>query len=71
VSITPTGAISYLSRVFGVRVSDKAITQRSGYLDMLQYGDVILADRGFHIDEDVAAHHATLVIPAFTRGKNS
>jgi hypothetical protein len=42
VSITSTGTISYLSRAFGGRISDKAITQRRGYLDMLQYGDVIL-----------------------------
>ena len=70
VSITPTGAISFLSRAFGGRVSDKVITQRSGYLDMLEYGDIVLADRGFLIAEDVSAHHATLVIPAFTKGKS-
>ncbi|XP_055997893.1 THAP domain-containing protein 1-like [Ostrea edulis] len=69
VSITPTGAISYVSRAFGGRTSDKVITLRSGYLDKLQYGDQVMADRGFLIAEELANHGATLVIPAFTRGK--
>ncbi|XP_041356492.1 uncharacterized protein LOC121373793 [Gigantopelta aegis] len=70
VSITPTGAISYVSRAFGGRTLDKVITQRSGYLDKLEYGDQVLADRGFLIAEDLANRNATLVIPAFTRGKS-
>ena len=32
-------------------------------------GDVVLADRGFHIGDDIALHSARLEIPAFTRGK--
>lgn len=69
VSITPTGAISYVSRAFGGRTSDKVITQRSGYLDKIQCGDQVLADRGFLIAEDLANRGATLIIPAFTKGK--
>ena len=45
------------------------ITQRSGILDLLEQGDLVLADRGFLIEEKLAAHGATLAIPAFTRGK--
>lgn len=70
VSITPTGAISYVSRAFGGRTSDKVITQRSGYLDKLEHSDQVLADRGFLISEELASHGATLIIPAFTRGKS-
>lgn len=70
VSITPTGAISYVSHAFGGRTSDKVITQRSGYLDKLEHGDQVLADRGFLISEELASHGATLVTPAFTRGKS-
>ena len=35
---------------------------------MLQPGDVVLADRGFTIEEDVALCGAKLEIPAFTWG---
>ncbi|XP_052100440.1 uncharacterized protein LOC127734547 [Mytilus californianus] len=70
VSITPTGAISFVSKAFGGRTSDKVITQRSGYLDKLEHGDQVLADRGFLIAEELASRNASLIIPAFTRGKS-
>jgi hypothetical protein len=53
VSITPTGSISYVSKAFGGRTSDKVITQHSGYLDKLEHGDQVLADRGFLIAEEL------------------
>ncbi|XP_033729835.1 uncharacterized protein LOC117319035 [Pecten maximus] len=70
VSISPTGAITYVSKAYGGRTSDKVITQRSGYLDKLVHGDQVLADRGFLISEDVTSRNASLVIPAFTKGKS-
>lgn len=70
VSITPTGAISFVSKAFGGRTSDRVITQRSGYLDKLEHGDQVLADRGFLIAEELASRNASLIIPAFTRGKS-
>ena len=45
------------------------MTQVCRFLKMLQPGDVVLADRGFTIEEDVALCGAKLEIPAFTRGK--
>ena len=50
------------------RVSDKEITIQSGFLDKLDPGDVILADRGFLVKEDFAVRGAALIIPAFTKG---
>ena len=41
----------------------------SGFLRLLEPGDVILADRGFDVDVDIALHQAKLEIPSFTRGK--
>jgi len=38
-------------------------------LDLVEYGDLILADRGFDISEDLGLYGARLEIPAFTRGK--
>ena len=67
VGISPSGAISFIS-TFGGRVSDKVITQKSGFLDLLEYGDQVLADRGFLIDEELACRGASLAIPSFTRG---
>ena len=51
-------------------MSDKVITQKSGFLDHIEYGDVVLADRDFNIHDDLALIGAQLEIPAFTRGKS-
>ena len=69
VAISPTGAVSFISKAYGERTSDKVITQRSGFLDLIEHGDLILADRGFLITEELAAKGAQLAIPAFTKGK--
>ena len=37
---------------WGGRVSDKYLTQNCGFLNLLEYGDTVLADRGFNISED-------------------
>jgi len=51
-------------------VSDKYITEDCGYLQKLQPKDVVLADRGFNVEDSIAYRDATLIIPAFTRGKS-
>ena len=51
-------------------MSDKVITQRCGFLDNIEFGDVVLADRGFNIHDDLAVRGAKLEIPAFTKGKS-
>ena len=52
VAISPTGAIIFISKCWDGRSSDKLITSKSGFLDHLIHGDLILADRGFDIIED-------------------
>ena len=37
---------------------------------MLEYGDEVLADRGFNADDDLAVCGAKLLLPSFTKGKN-
>ena len=69
IGITPSGIFSFLSRCWGWRVSDKVLTQQSGFLDMVEHGDTVLADRGFTITDDIALRRAKLVIPSFTKGK--
>ena len=70
VSASPTGAVVFLSKCWGGRASDKQITLDSGFLEKLLPGDVVLADRGFQMDEEFAFVGAKLVVPAFTKGKS-
>ena len=69
IAVSPTGSITYISKAWGGRVSDKAITQNCGFLDKLEHGDLVLADRGFNIYDDIGVRGAKLLIPASTKGK--
>ena len=55
--------------MWGGCVSDKFLTQQSGFLKLIDPGNTILADRGFDISDDIGLHGAKLIMPAFTRGK--
>lgn len=68
IAITPQGVISFISKGWGGRTSDKHITENCSLLNNLLPGDVVLADRGFTISESVGFHCATLKTPAFTKG---
>ncbi|XP_070560942.1 uncharacterized protein [Ptychodera flava] len=71
VGISPTGGISTLSQVWGGRASDRHIVEQSEteFMDKLEYGDQVMADRGFDIGDLLALRGCTLNIPPFTRGK--
>lgn len=67
--MSPAGAITFLSAGWGGRVSDKQLKAESGFYDLLEVNDKILADRGFTIRDELALCGATLRIPHFTKGK--
>lgn len=53
VGITPNGQVTFLSDLWGGRVSDKQITRESGVLDLLNSGDNVMVDRGLDIKDIV------------------
>lgn len=67
VACTPAGTISYVSEIAGGRMSDKEIVKRSDFLSKLTPGDVVMADRGFNIQDLLLTKKCRLVIPPFTR----
>ena len=69
VGIMPSGAITFVSKLYSGSISDQSIVQKSGFLDKLENGDDVMADRGFNIRHHVLPKGATLNIPSFTYGK--
>ncbi|XP_062700615.1 uncharacterized protein LOC134284965 [Aedes albopictus] len=65
--VTPDGCYSFISEAFGGRTSDKQITSMSGFLDLLEEGDFVLADRGFLIEDLLRQKNASISIPAFKK----
>lgn len=70
IGISITGVIIFISIAFGGRSSDKEIVKKSGFLDNLQEGDLVLADKGFLVNNEIEDKQASLRIPCFVRNKN-
>lgn len=64
IGVTPQGKVSYISKGWGGRTSDKELSEKSGFLNRINPGDVILANKGFNV-----AHSVSLYNAAFIRGK--
>ena len=68
IGISPRGCISFVSDAWGGRASDRHITLNSSFLERVDPGDQIMADRGFLIREEVMMRRAELVIPPAAKG---
>lgn len=73
IGITPGGFISLRSDVAGGRKSDSQLTIESGLLDLLEDGDIVLADKGFPEIKtviDLSGKKVQMVMPPFLEKKN-
>ncbi|XP_012556565.1 uncharacterized protein LOC105844457 [Hydra vulgaris] len=72
VSCSPLGAINFIFRCWGGKVSDIQIVHDSEFATKKYHmpGDQILADRGFTLKDDFATGSCSeLLIPSFTKWK--
>ncbi|XP_047042274.1 uncharacterized protein LOC124646216 isoform X1 [Helicoverpa zea] len=64
IGCTPNGFISFISKGYGGRISDKAIVAKSDLINVLKPNAVILADRGFkEIETQLNARNIKLLRP--------
>ncbi|KAK3083242.1 hypothetical protein FSP39_017577 [Pinctada imbricata] len=69
VSINPSGMINFVSDCWGGRASDKHITLHSGFMDIIEPYDCIMADKGFsNLLQEFTLLHATLMTPPGRHG---
>uniref|UniRef100_A0A147BBC9 Putative is4eu-1 dr n=1 Tax=Ixodes ricinus TaxID=34613 RepID=A0A147BBC9_IXORI len=68
IGITPSGYITFISDVYGGRASDTYIIANSRLVNLLEPGDMVMADKGFpHVKCDLESKDVTLVMPPFAR----
>ena len=70
IGISLVGAATFLSHGWGGQISNKQLTIESGLLNLLTFGNSILADREFIIAEEVATREPVLAITSFPGRKS-
>ncbi|XP_067935461.1 uncharacterized protein [Watersipora subatra] len=68
IGITTNRFISFLPDIQPGRLSDKEVVSRSGLIDLLDSDDMVMADRGFLIDE-LLKENQVLNIPPFLKSR--
>lgn len=66
---SPGGLFTYHSDAYGGSASDRQLVERSELQNKCEPGDIIMADRGFNVQDYFAPHDITVAIPHFTKGK--
>lgn len=70
IAILPNGTVTFISDAYGGPTSDTYITIDSGFLEHIEAGDVVLADKGFPgIKAPVENKHGVMVFPPFSKGQ--
>ncbi|XP_026285706.2 uncharacterized protein LOC113211529 [Frankliniella occidentalis] len=67
--VSPGGAITKVSKAYGGRASDKFITSDSGLYELCEFGDAIMVDKGFAIEDECQKYLLTMIRPPFLRQK--
>ena len=67
VGITPSGVLSFISKLFPGSTSDQEIVKQSNFLNILSPGDSVMADKEFNITDKLAHVGAILEGPSFLK----
>ncbi|XP_066917038.1 uncharacterized protein [Clytia hemisphaerica] len=68
ISTTPNSFITFVSEPYTGRISDKAITNDTGFLDTVPSHTRIMADKGFNIQDECVARLIHFLVPPGRRG---
>ena len=65
IGIIPNGVVSFASELYCGSISDPEIVEKSGFYNHLHKGDLVMADKGFLIKDQLARVGARLAMPHF------
>ncbi|XP_072400928.1 uncharacterized protein [Diabrotica undecimpunctata] len=69
--VSPGGLITYVSKAYGGRTSEKVIFEESNVITLLDSGrDVVMLDKGFLIDDSCRLYNIQLIRPPFLKTKS-
>ncbi|XP_050516666.1 uncharacterized protein LOC126891533 [Diabrotica virgifera virgifera] len=69
--VSPGGLITYVSKAYGGRASDKVIFEESNVIALLDSSrDAVMVDKGFLIDDSCRLYNIQLIRPPFLRKKS-
>ena len=68
VCVAPNSSVIYVSEGYTGRISDKALTKESGFLDEIPPFCSIMADKGFNLVDECAGRNITFILPPGKRG---
>ena len=71
VGITPGGSISFVSVPAGGNTSDKKLVKMTNIVEKFEENDIVLADRGFNIQELFLHKQVKVIVPPFQRSTSS
>lgn len=69
IGIIPNGVVSFASELYCGSISDPEIVEKSRFYTHLHKGDVVMADKGFLIRDQLAKAGAGLATPHFLSDK--
>ena len=69
IGLSETGTVTFVSEAYGGSTSDRQVFEKSGLLQKLEAKDVVLADRGFNIQDLLLRRNVRLDIPDFVPQK--
>ncbi|GBN38593.1 hypothetical protein AVEN_110877-1 [Araneus ventricosus] len=65
IGIMPSGTISFISPLYCGSISDKELFIKSQLMDLLEPNDVVMADKGFQIEQEFQKISCKLKYPKF------
>ena len=68
VGVIPSGAFSFVSKLWTGSKSGQRVTQESDPLNLLEEGNLVMVDIGFTVSDLLTNKEVKLNIPPFTKG---